>query len=935
MENEFRGGGFRDLHVMRSFLAGRRLPKGSPASRVGRIILDMRPAFPVRGGALPADPPDLPRDLADDPLNVAQVLKDIAARFSASVGRIDIHNAEHGWIPVGTGFLTSPPGEIRRFVTAGHVCSALISSEGFGLIPRELLPGNFLSLVGGKLVRNRVVFQDEPDDSNEDFRISSVIWPHRYWDLAICEVDGNPPGPELPVERRVDWAQVDDEPMATLGYPADDTAIPSVQDHDALAGLFDGQIGTKCLSPGRFTNATFAVGALPDTPGETDGRVGHEASTLPGHSGSPVFSLRTGTVVGVHFRGGEFVEDGATATDAIVAASANAALHLPYALAEARLGEEMRDDPEPAARATVRYGPGSESWSPTMISEDGELLEATLAVKDAPLPPALTEAVLLDRPDDRDFAYQPALLAVPEQRLPTVDLPILNQGAEAACVGFALATAINHQRRQLDPGAPLVSARMLQEMAKVHDEWVEDNGLGSSLRGGLKGFYNSGVCRRDLAPYFAGLGGWALTRPAARDAANVTLGAYFRVQPRLHDFQVALNEVGSIVVSARIHKGWTKPKRSRIGHIRMSPTGIGQHAFVILGYDREGFIIQNSWGRAWSSWNGQDGRAHWGYDDWAENLLDAWVLRLAASTPSGFDLRPRAARSEDDRLPAPISRLPRPRRHSLLGHVVHVERDHVVENGSLGLGVAPLIEAAAETMDNADLPHLALIFHDPFLGQDAISRVAGHVTPGLLRSGIYPLHIGYATDEVLTLRLRLAAEAEKVETRFSADPAGSTRYLDRKAQSIIRPLTTAFRDGIDQAAGRNGPLWRAIVAFCMDGARGRRTHVIAYGCGSVAADAQVLESLRGGDLSVHQMIRIGALAPLGELAAAGDAPPITQILLNRSRRRLAVPAYDGDWIDPAGNRARPARCAQGRGGRRDHPGQGRQRCRRDRRCRQR
>jgi hypothetical protein len=45
-----------------------------------------------------------------------------------------------------------------------------------------------------------------------------------------------------------------------------------------------------------------------------------------------------------------------------------------------------------------------------------------------------------------------------------------------------------------------------------------------------------------------------------------------------------------------------------------------------VGYDSQGFWIQNSWGPRW----GKGGFARVGYEDWLANGFDAWVARLGA-----------------------------------------------------------------------------------------------------------------------------------------------------------------------------------------------------------------------------------------------------------------------------------------------------------------
>ena len=251
--------------------------------------------------------------------------------------------------------------------------------------------------------------------------------------------------------------------------------------------------------------------------------------------------------------------------------------------------------------------------------------------------------VLPDTTDLRDRIYEPALLDLalsmdpPDQNMS----PIRDQGREGACTGFALASAITFMNRirhhKLDPNAipPTTSPRMLYEMAKINDEWPGENYEGSSIRGALKGFYNNGACSDDVAPYKDGERNWYLKVEHAKDARKVGLGAYYRLRPEIIDYHAALNETGVIYVSARIHRGWQNPSR---GLIKPSHLTEGGHAFIIVGYDDSGFIIQNSWGDSWGGFKGRPGIALWRYEDWSATVMDAWVLRLAVPTPDAFDL---------------------------------------------------------------------------------------------------------------------------------------------------------------------------------------------------------------------------------------------------------------------------------------------------------
>jgi C1A family cysteine protease len=236
------------------------------------------------------------------------------------------------------------------------------------------------------------------------------------------------------------------------------------------------------------------------------------------------------------------------------------------------------------------------------------------------------------RPDEADFRdklYLPSLINVPvEAPVGTFlrrKLPVLNQGSEGACTGFALATVVHYLNRTR-AGAlrdnELVSARMLYEMAKRNDRWSGEDYSGSSCRGAVKGWHKHGVCAEATWPYDDGVEDTTLTPLREADAAQRPLGAYYRVNTHsLTHMHTALAEVGVLLVSAKVHKGWQRVKAD--GLVEMDDSDIGGHAFALVGYDKTGFWFQNSWGANW----GYQGCGHITYSDWLKNGMDAWVCR--------------------------------------------------------------------------------------------------------------------------------------------------------------------------------------------------------------------------------------------------------------------------------------------------------------------
>jgi hypothetical protein len=260
-----------------------------------------------------------------------------------------------------------------------------------------------------------------------------------------------------------------------------------------------------------------------------------------------------------------------------------------------------------------------------------------------------------DRLDLRDLPYRPPLRNLPHEYPDAATLKrsfpkyasdkmVLDQGQEGACTGFGLAAVVNYlrwSRIRLAKGGtrkkpPLkVSPRMLYHLARFYDEWPGEDYDGSSCRGALKGWHRHGVCEDRLWPYRDKAGDVVFIEPSDSWDTNATqcpIGVYYRIdKSSVVDMQAALCEVGAIYCSGNVHPGWFAspfPQRAGIACIEAAPgaENTGGHAFALVGYNRHGFIVQNSWGPKW----GTKGFAILPYEDWVARGTDAWAVVLGA-----------------------------------------------------------------------------------------------------------------------------------------------------------------------------------------------------------------------------------------------------------------------------------------------------------------
>ena len=207
-----------------------------------------------------------------------------------------------------------------------------------------------------------------------------------------------------------------------------------------------------------------------------------------------------------------------------------------------------------------------------------------------------------DSADFRDRIYQPALVRLQPILLPQKErITVLDQGTEGACTGFGLAAMINYLNAGRGIPTP-VSPRMLYEMAKRHDRWPGEDYEGSSARGALKGWHKNGVCPESAWTYDPERPGF-FNSQRQKLALQFPLGAYYRVLKKRSDVHTALHETGAVFATASVHAGWNRVGRDGVIPDRHKNLANGGHAFCILGYTDDGFIIQNSWGPDWGGLN--------------------------------------------------------------------------------------------------------------------------------------------------------------------------------------------------------------------------------------------------------------------------------------------------------------------------------------------
>ncbi|MDP1996491.1 MAG: C1 family peptidase, partial [Gallionella sp.] len=672
---------------------------------------------------------------------------------------------------------------------------------------------------------------------------------------------------------------------------------------------------TTALAAFGLTDANMISTALGTIRAETEGFVPiaempSHFNTLPGQAAFSAYEYKLGNKQpgdGARYRGRGFVQltgrdnyekfgkvlDIALADNPDSACAPEVAACLLAAYLDAnkdKLAKALDRDDLKAARKVVNGGShGLERFTDTF-----RMAQKAWAAAAKPLVGALAKAtapiaarraslnVTRDAADLRDREYLPPPRSLPQIFPADNDIRdfmgaytkaglILDQGQEGACTGFGLACVVNYLRWR-SAGMPKqfesVSPRMLYKFARRFDEYEGENYDGSSCRGALKGWYHNGVCLESMWPYAGGdnvlpISGWD------SDAVERTLGVYYRIGPQaITDMQAAILEVGAIYASSYTHHGWDTVKTSAkppASHAALpviaydgKPSRSGGHAFALVGFNRTGFVIQNSWGGQW----GAGGFAVVSYADWLAHAMDVWVAamgvpgvvsgRLASGGREVADAAAAARSNWWDEATA--------YRHSIvLANNGHVNRYDKLD------GVTRTLQNQACVLPDAwfrQNPHekkrLVIYAHGGLNSEaDAIQR-AQAMGRYFLGNGCYPLFMVWKSGLLESFGNILA---DKVSPGAAGMAGGIGGWLTDKVSDPLvektigrpfaRPLWSEMKENAELAAegGRGGDLLtEALRSLAGSWGDQFELHLMGHSAGSIAL-GRLLGNLKQKDLA--------------------------------------------------------------------------------------
>jgi hypothetical protein len=470
-----------------------------------------------------------------------------------------------------------------------------------------------------------------------------------------------------------------------------------------------------------------------------------------------------------------------------------------------------------------------------------------------------------DSPDFRDRMYSPTLKALKSEynAEPFRDERwverVKDQGTTSACTGFALSSMVEvlHELAQR-PHSVQVSPYMLYYLARRYDEIPgADQDEGSTARGAMKAWHKHGACQNHLWDNI-GLNLRNVDDNWEADAFQRPLGAYYRVDhTSISDMHAAINESQVLYATAQIHEGWDNLE----GLLPISYSGeeaiLGGHAFLIVGYDATGFIIQNSWSKNW----GVAGFARLSYGDWRANGMDAWVAQLGVNISRhaetvGRGLCMKTARVKSGGIDSKrlLSTNPVVSAQQINPYIINLGNNgelsatgqfYTYEEDLVALATTHLENAIADFELGKDDPiDVAIYAHGGLVPEKGAADTARAWIPEMYARKIFPVFMMWESGFLDTL-------SYIVKERLGLEVPGATAagfwekmedFMDDRMESLLSGLGTAMWDEMKENArlaseNPQGALQMLYEILCnktpANIRRRLRLHLIGHSCGAI------------------------------------------------------------------------------------------------------
>ena len=228
--------------------------------------------------------------------------------------------------------------------------------------------------------------------------------------------------------------------------------------------------------------------------------------------------------------------------------------------------------------------------------------------------------------DPRDYTLEKVSVMsaapLPEEYRTEGNVPVLNQGINSDCVAHAIAVASAYGQYKINENFNDFSRGYIYGNRRATDY----QGEGMYVRQALKNFNHDGDCLNVDFPYrgsYPKMKAKIAEKPEEykEKASKSKLINYFRLYSE-EEVKRALISHGAVVVGITIYSSFSTHAKVPTKEDKKS----GGHAMCCVGWNKDGWIIQNSWGKFW----GDGGYCYLPYD---YPVDEWWGLTMSDTIP--------------------------------------------------------------------------------------------------------------------------------------------------------------------------------------------------------------------------------------------------------------------------------------------------------------
>lgn len=234
-------------------------------------------------------------------------------------------------------------------------------------------------------------------------------------------------------------------------------------------------------------------------------------------------------------------------------------------------------------------------------------------------------------PDQRDFTLQlnePLAAKLPA----SVDLrpkmpAVYDQGQLGSCTANGSGAAYQYAKTQAG-GADYVPSRLFIYYNSRAIEGSVGSDSGAMVRDALKSVATKGAPPETDWPYDINVFATKPPEVAYNDGAIDIVTEYKAVSQDHTNIRTALADGDPVVMGFSVYESFESAAVAASGKVPLPKSSeqlLGGHCVLIVGYDKTGYIVRNSWGASW----GMKGYFHVPFDYFENSQLasDFWVIQ--------------------------------------------------------------------------------------------------------------------------------------------------------------------------------------------------------------------------------------------------------------------------------------------------------------------